>query len=126
MGDLGCRRYAFLGQEENLAVVAESHATGRLRFLTAIGRQTSLRRYGNGAVAVGQTGVDPVSFKLFQNTPLSSWGMSPLACRIGGDLEPVSAELHAAPASRALLARVIKMQHAMSAFSDTMGVNVRE
>lgn len=43
--------------------------------------------------------------------------------RVSRHFESISAELHAAPAARALFARVQKMQHALSTFSNSSAVS---
>src|SRR5262249_49942603 len=45
-----------------------------------------------------------------------------LTSRVGCDLEAISADLHATPAPGPFLARVVKMQHTLIAFSYTLAI----
>ena len=49
-----------------------------------------------------------------------------LASRIGCDLDAVSTQLHAAPASRPLLACVVKVQDTLITLSDTATIHIGE
>jgi len=49
-----------------------------------------------------------------------------LASRIRCDFDSIPTQLHTAPASRALLARIIEVQHTLSALTHTVMVQVRE
>jgi hypothetical protein len=46
--------------------------------------------------------------------------------RIGGDLQAISAQLHAAPPTVAFLARVYKVQHALIALPHSIAIRIRE
>ena len=49
-----------------------------------------------------------------------------LASCVRRDLEPVAAQAHAAPAPGSFLARIVKVQYALSTFADTVGIDIGE